>query len=68
MSERLVLIVSHTRRNDALSAASQVITQLISAGVTPVFPETELDEHRNYAKANGSSELELANLKVLGKD
>jgi NAD+ kinase len=68
MSERLVLIVSHTRRNDALSAASQVITQLISAGVTPVFPETELDEHRNYAKTNGSSELELANLKVLGKD
>ena len=68
MSERLVLIVSHTRRNDALSAASQVITQLISAGVSPVFPETELDEHRNYAKANGSSELELANLKVLGKD
>jgi NAD+ kinase len=68
MSERLVLIVSHTRRNDALSAASQVITQLISAGVTPVFPETELDEHRNYAKANGSSEFELANLKVLGKD
>ena len=68
MSERLVLIVSHTRRNDALSAASQVITQLISAGVTPVFPETELDEHRNYAKANGTSELELANLKVLGKD
>jgi NAD+ kinase len=68
MSERLVLIVSHTRRNDALSAASQVITQLISAGVSPVFPETELDEHRNYAKANGSLELELANLKVLGKD
>ncbi|MEN9992684.1 MAG: hypothetical protein RLY83_254 [Actinomycetota bacterium] len=68
MSERLVLIVSHTRRNDALSAASQVITQLIAAGITPVFPETELDEHRNYAKAQGSSEAELANLKVLGKD
>lgn len=68
MSERLVLIVSHTRRNDALSAASQVITQLIAAGITPVFPETELDEHRNYAKGRGSSEAELANLKVLGKD
>lgn len=68
MSERLVLIVSHTRRNDALSAASQVITQLIAAGVSPVFPETELDEHRNYAKANGSSDHELSNLKVLGKD
>lgn len=68
MSERLVLIVSHTRRNDSLSAASQVITQLIAAGITPVFPETELDEHRNFAKAQGSSEAELANLKVLGKD
>lgn len=68
MSERLVLIVSHTRRNDALSAASQVITQLIAAGITPVFPEAELDEHRNYAKSQGSSESELANLKVLGKD
>lgn len=68
MSERLVLIVSHTRRNDALSAASQVITQLIAAGITPVFPETELDEHRSYAKAQGSSDGELSNLKVLGKD
>jgi NAD+ kinase len=68
MSERLVLIVSHTRRNDALSAASEVISQLIAAGITPVFPETELDEHRNYAKAHGSSESQLANLKVLGKD
>ncbi len=68
MSERLVLIVSHTRRNDALSAASQVISQLISAGITPVFPETELDEHRNYAKTQGNSTIELGNLKVLGRD
>jgi NAD+ kinase len=68
MSERLVLIVSHTRRNEALSAASQVITQLIAAGITPVFPETELDDHRNYAKEQGSSDAELSNLKVLGKD
>lgn len=68
MSDRLVLIVSHTRRNEALSAASQVITQLIAAGITPVFPETELDDHRNYAKEQGSSDAELANLKVLGKD
>ncbi len=68
MTERLVLIVSHTRRNDALTAASQVITQLIAAGVTPVFPESELDEHRTFAKSLGSSEAELANLKVLGKD
>lgn len=68
MSERLVLIVSHTRRNDALNAASQVITQLIAAGITPVFPDNELDEHRIFAKAQGSSEAELANLKVLGKD
>jgi NAD+ kinase len=68
MSERLVLIVSHTRRNEALSAASQVITQLIAAGITPVFPETELDDHRSYAKEQGSSDAELSNLKVLGKD
>lgn len=68
MSERLVLIVSHTRRNDSLSAASQVISQLISAGITPVFPETELDEHRNYAKTQGNSTIELGNLKVLGRD
>lgn len=68
MSERSVLIVSHTRRNDALTAASQVITQLIAAGITPVFPENELEEHRFFAKAQGSSEAELANLKVLGRD
>jgi NAD+ kinase len=68
MTERLVLIVSHTRRNEALSSASQVISQLIEAGITPVFPETELDEHRNYAKSQGTSDSELSNLKVLGKD
>lgn len=68
MTERLVLIVSHTRRNEALSSASQVITQLIAAGITPVFPETELDEHRNYAKDQGTKDSELSNLKVLGKD
>jgi NAD+ kinase len=68
MTERLVLIVSHTRRNEALSSASQVIAQLIEAGITPVFPETELDEHRNYAKSQGTSDSELSNLKVLGKD
>ncbi|MFM2384151.1 MAG: hypothetical protein RL166_25 [Actinomycetota bacterium] len=68
MSERFVLIVSHTRRNEALSSASQVISQLIAAGITPVFPETELDEHRNYAKAQGTPDSDLSNLKVLGKD
>jgi NAD+ kinase len=68
MTERLVLIVSHTRRHEALSSASQVISQLIEAGITPVFPETELDEHRNYAKSQGTSDSELSNLKVLGKD
>ena len=67
MSERLVLIVSHTRRNDALSAGHQVISQLIAAGVTPVFPEAELEEHNNFAASQGSS-LDLANVKVLGKD
>ena len=68
MSERLVLIVCHTRRQDALSSASQVYSQLLAAGITPVFPELELDEHRNYAKAQGNSDDLLANLKVLGKD
>lgn len=68
MSERLVLIVSHTRRNDALSAASQVISQLIVAGVTPVFPDLELEEHRNYAVFQSLPVEELSNVKVLGKD
>ena len=68
MSERLVLIVSHTRRNDALSSANQVISQLIAAGVTPVFPEIELDEHRNYLVAQSLPTQSLSNVKVLGKD
>lgn len=68
MSERLVLIVSHTRRNDALSAAGQVITQLIAAGVTPVFPEAELEEHRNFARSQSQPTEVLSNVKVLGKD
>ena len=68
MSERLVLIVSHTRRNDALSAANQVITQLIAAGVTPVCPEVELDEHLNFAKSAAGGDSQISQLKVLGKD
>lgn len=68
MSERLVLIVSHTRRNDALSAARQVITQLLAAGVTPVFPEAELEEHRIFAASQEPFLENLGRAKVLGKD
>lgn len=44
MSNRFVLIVSHTRRDEARTAASAVASQLLAAGVTPVFPAQELSE------------------------
>lgn len=68
MSKRLVLIVSHTRRVDALSAAQEVAEQLLAAGITPVFPEVELQELKNHASSNGLSVEALASALVLGSD
>lgn len=44
MSSRFVLIVSHTRREEARVAARQAVNGLLAAGITPVFPAHDLSE------------------------
>ena len=68
MSSRNVLIVSHTRRSDALAAPNQVCNKLAQAGIVAVFPESDLEEHHNFAKSQGFDESGLRGVKVLGKE
>lgn len=79
---RLVLLVSHTARKEALSATIECIEALLAAGITPVMDSLERASTLEYAKAEGSadsakqilelgkdvSELELELAVVLGGD
>ncbi len=58
-SDRHILIVAHTRRQDSLEAAIAVCRQLIAAGLTPVLCEDE------YAHIIASA-LDLAPIALLG--
>jgi NAD+ kinase len=53
---RLVLLVSHTARNEALSATIECVDALLAAGITPVMDPQELVPTLEYAKANSSTE------------
>jgi NAD+ kinase len=53
---RLVLLVSHTARNEALSATIECVEALLTAGITPVMDHQELVPTLEYAKANSSTE------------
>jgi len=64
-AERLVLVVSHTRRDDAIFAAREVCQQLTAAGITPVMPESDLTEHLTLAKQLGVEGI-FESVKVLG--
>lgn len=69
MSEtRFVLIVSHTRREDARNAARQVTEQLRLAGITPVFPKAEIDEIQRIEQEEGRQGSPFAGAAVLGQD
>lgn len=46
---RFVLVVSHTRRDDAIAAAQVTVQQLVAAGITPVMTSIELQEFKNHA-------------------
>ena len=79
---RLVLLVSHTARKEALSATIECVQALIAAGITPVMDSHELAPTLEFAAANGSgdsakkilelgkevSEMELELAVVLGGD
>jgi len=69
MSEqRFVLVVSHTRREDARNAARQVTEQLRLGGITPVFPAPEHAELLKAETEAGVKNSALVAVAILGSD
>jgi NAD+ kinase len=64
---RLVLLVSHTARKEALSATIECVEALIAAGITPVMDPQELTPTLEYATSNGSADA-AGKILSLGKD
>lgn len=58
---RFVLVVSHTRREDAIGAALEACGQLISAGITPVMTALELQELRTFSDSQQQSAGSVSN-------
>jgi NAD+ kinase len=65
-NQRLVLLVSHTARQEALSATLECAEALIKEGITPVMEKQQLQATAEYAK-NSSSQA-AASILELGKD
>ncbi len=79
MEQRFVLVVSHTRRDEAISAAQQAVKQLLAAGITPVMTQAEradFEKHPDAAALTSQvltlgNQVELSSLElvmVLGGD
>ena len=65
-NQRLVLLVSHTARQEALSSTLECAEALLKAGITPVMEQHELAETLAYSKTvNDSSATSILEL---GKD
>ena len=65
-NQRLVLLVSHTARQEALSSTLECADALLKAGITPVMEQHELAETLAYSKSvNDSSATSILEL---GKD
>jgi NAD+ kinase len=65
-NQRLVLLVSHTARNEALSATLECAYALLKAGITPVMDHQERAETLAHAKT--VSNLSAESILELGKD
>ena len=65
--QRLILLVSHTARNEALSATIECVEALVLAGITPVMDPQELAPTLEYAKSSGSSDA-ASKILSLGQD
>lgn len=73
MSERCILVVSHTARPEAIEATASVVDALRAAGVTPVMPASDreefaphLDPELTVELGPGADDIEIA--LVLGGD
>jgi NAD+ kinase len=65
-NQRLVLLVSHTARKEALSATLECAEALLKAGITPVMDQQERAE--TLAHANTVSNLSAESILELSKD
>ena len=65
-NQRLVLLVSHTARKEALSATLECAEALIKAGITPVMDQQDRAETLAHAKT--VSNLSAESILELGKD
>lgn len=65
-NQRLVLLVSHTARKEALSATLECADALLKAGITPVMDRQELSETLAHAKTVNNTSA--ASILELGKD
>jgi NAD+ kinase len=57
-NQRLVLLVSHTARKEALSATLECAEALLKAGITPVMDQQERSETLAHAKTVSNSSAE----------
>ena len=65
-NQRLVLLVSHTARKEALSATLECAEALLKAGITPVMDQQERSETLAHAKTVSNSSA--ASILELSKD
>ncbi len=65
-NQRLVLLVSHTARKEALSATLECAEALLKAGITPVMDQQERSETLAHAKTVSNSSA--ASILELGQD
>jgi NAD+ kinase len=65
-NQRLVLLVSHTARKEALLATLECAEALLKAGITPVMDQQERSETLAHAKTVSNSSA--ASILELGKD
>lgn len=65
---RNILLVPHTGRDEALSAALEAIEALLAASVTPVMDARQLAEAKLATGANAYAVSKFAAVKTLGED
>jgi NAD+ kinase len=66
--QRLVLLVSHNAREEALIKTLESAAALVTAGITPVMAADQLVASRQFAAATGSAEKVMEQVKELGSE
>lgn len=66
--QRNVLIVTHTRRLEAIEVGQFVIERLVESGITPVMSSGELNDYRNFNESQGATASTITAVKELGSD